>query len=166
MKFYTLFLSLVLVNCGTDDSSNNNVAVQPPTQVEEEEEEIVLVSGTYSYWSTSIPFNCSDGGTGSLDPEAMNVDVLFYDNNEIQISVNEEKPPYEGLYQEDGRFSATQTEEVEDMDYGRILLRRTLSGSFDAEGGWSGELDLKATFVDIDIVCDYDSTFEGELQND
>jgi len=155
MKLLILLSSILfLTNCGTDGGSSSNSST--PAQ------ELTLTSGTYSYWSSPIQIECTDGSTGTADPEALNVYVTFYDNHEIEIT-GEDLIPYEGLHLANGEFSATAEEEVEDPDFGRISITRTMSGFF-SQDGWYGELNVSAVFVDGNFVCDYVNTFVGELQ--
>ncbi len=167
MKLLVLVSVILNLNgCGANESASS-VKDAPAA----------ATSGTYSFLTSIMAMECSDGSQGSIDPISHNLSVQIT-GNEIKFngtSSNDSQAKataagmaitvsgYTGLVQSSGSFNANQSGSATHVDYGRMILSYNLNGTIDSKS-WNGNYKYSLTAVEDSLLCEYVGTFSGSKQ--
>ena len=144
-------LMFLITACGTDDSGSEVSTVQGFSEVSE---------GTYSVFGSDLSYECTNGETGTTGGDNGNMEVRLIEKNQIILA--SENRSYAGTMRSDGYFRAFHDEELTDRDLGRLVISRSISGSF-SNDTLQADFLMTIYFADFGETCEYTGTLDAEL---
>ena len=133
------------------------------------------VQGLYSFDTNEISFGCTDGTQDTAPPISLNL-VVTQNGNRIVLenpdfigipgAVVLDENPFTGNVQENSRFNVTSIAVVDFVaPIGRANVNYNVNGLF-TDRGWNGDYRFTVSFLEINGVCDYRTTFSGTRLGD
>jgi len=160
-------LSMGLAGCGGSSSSSGGGDGGDPV--------FPNVAGLYSFDTNEISFTCTDGTQDAIPPISVNL-VVTQDGNRILLenpdfigvpgAVVLDENPFTGNVQENSRFNVTSIAVIDfGAPIGRANANYNVNGRF-TDRGWNGDYRLTQSFLEVNQVCDYQTTFSGTRLGD
>jgi len=148
----TVLPLIVLVSCGGDDETVVNVQSGVPVTSN--------FNGLYEAVFRTYTLRCSSGYSNEIQGFATRV-LVDHDSSTLQIFAGSDEL-YEGVVDNAGNFSATETFNSTIEGQYSVTYKYTLSGSFN-ETGWTGKFTSRGTVIGNPGTCSSETTFSGNI---